>query len=424
MNEQTIIPKKKPSSFRKALCFWLLSFFWIGIGVLIGSTFLKTDTSDIPSHNTNVVSPIKDGNPVDVIGTKLKTLQEIIDKYYYYTDETDITQSMNNVYKAYVAGLGDKYSEYYSKSELEETLEGIQGTYCGIGAVVAQGREGEVVIVEPYPDSPAQEAGLLSGDIVLKIDGKDLTGVTLNDAVALVKGEEGTKTILTISREGETLEVEVERRPVGIPSVYSEKRDGNVGYIQIASFDIATTEQFKKAVDDLLSQGVSGLVFDLRNNGGGALDTAVAMLDYLLPEELLVYVEDKYKNRQNYNSDEACIDENVPIALIINDKSASASEVFAGALQDCGRAKLFGTKSFGKGVVQNLITLSDGSGIKITTSMYFTPLGRNFNGNGIDPDVLVELPTEESAYDEYGYLKQECDTQLQAALDYITGQKK
>ena len=359
---------------------------------------------------------------MEQIQDKMEVLEKYINQYYYYDDTVDMNAIAQEIYGAYIAGLEDPYSVYYTPQEMNSMMESISGSYCGIGAVVSQYENGEVVVVLPYEGTPAAEAGLQSGDIILSIDGTEITGMGLEAAVALVKGEEGTSAVFKIRRDQEEFEVTITRREIEVPSVSHEMKDGNVGYVYISSFEDHTSEQFQAAIEDLLSQGAKGIVFDLRDNGGGTLNAVTSMLDYILPKELLLYMEDKYNNRQNFYSEESCMDENIPMAVIINGNTASASEVFTGALQDYQRAKVFGTKSFGKGVVQNLIPLSDGSGLKLTVAEYFTPLGRNFNHNGIDPDEVVELPTEEEAYDEQGYLKDGYDTQLNEAVAYIKEQ--
>lgn len=356
---------------------------------------------------------------INDIESKLSSLEELVNQYYYYTDKVDMNVIADQIYSAYMSGLEDKYAAYYTKDEMTQRMENVQGAYCGIGAVVSLNDSKEVVIVQPYENSPAQEAGLKEGDIILSIDGTALTGMTLNEAVSLVKGEEGSSAVFKVKREEDEFEVDVVRRKVDIPTVSYEMKEGNVGYVHITGFELTTTSQFTQAVDKLIEDGAKGIVFDLRNNGGGALDAVIAMLDYLLPEGLLMYVEDKYDERQNYTSDKECVNEEIPMAVLINGNSASASEVFTGALQDYERAKIFGTKSYGKGVVQNLIPLSDGSGIKMTIAEYFTPKGRNFDGNGIEPDEVVELPTDTEAYDENQVLKEEYDTQLKRAMEYI-----
>lgn len=358
------------------------------------------------------------------IEKKLESLESLVDEYYYYSDDMDTSAIADKVYAAYIAGLEDKYSEYYTADEMQKRMESINGSYCGIGAVVSKNEDGEITIILPYENAPAANAGLQPGDIILSIDGTDLSGMELEQAVTLVKGEEGTSAVFKVRRGEEEFETTITRQQVNVPTMSYEMKEGNVGYIYISSFEMSTPEQYKNAIDDLLNQGAEGIVFDLRNNGGGALDAVIDMLDYILPEELLMYVEDKFENRKNYYSEAECIDETLPMAVIINGNSASASEVFTGALQDYGRAKIFGTKSYGKGVVQNLIPLNDGSGVKLTIAEYFTPLGRNFNNNGIDPDETVELPGESQteAYDEKGYLKEGYDTQLNAAVSYIQSQ--
>ncbi|MCI8825627.1 MAG: S41 family peptidase [Lachnospiraceae bacterium] len=359
---------------------------------------------------------------IDDIESKLSSLEELVNQYYYYTDKVDMNVIADQIYRAYMSGLKDKYAAYYTKDEMTQRMESVNGSYCGIGAVVSQNDNKEVIVIQPYENSPAEQAGLKQGDIILSIDGTSLAGMTLDEAVSLVKGEEGSSAVFKVKREENEFEVDIVRKQVAVPTVTSEMKEGNVGYVYISSFELTTVDQFTQAVDKLIEDGAKGIVFDLRNNGGGALDAVIDMLDYLLPEGLLMYVEDKYDNRQNYTSDKECVNQEIPMAVLINDKSASASEVFTGALQDYERAKIFGTKSYGKGVVQNLIPLSDGSGIKMTIAEYFTPKGRNFDGNGIDPDETVDLPTEEEAYDERGVLKEGYDTQLNRAVEYIKEQ--
>ena len=409
--------KTGESGFMKGL---LTGILFCALVALIILFVVKGSSDSKKEKNAYLESTSTDAQvSLDDIEDKMEYLQDLIDQYYYYGDETDMNEVADEVYKAYISGLQDKYSAYYTKEEMEKMVESVSGSYCGIGAVVTENEESEVVIILPYEGAPAAEAGLQPGDVVLSIDGTSLTDMSLDEAVSLVRGKEGTTAIFTIRRDNQEFDVSIERKQVDIPTVSSELLDGNIGYVVISSFDLTTPAQYTEAIEQLLDQGAQGIIFDVRNNGGGALDAVTEMLDYLLPEELIVYMEDKYGNRKNYYAEDGCMDETIPIAVLINENTASASELFAGALQDYERARIFGTKSYGKGVVQNVIPLSDGSGLKLTVSMYFTPLGRNFNHNGIDPDVEVELPQEDTAYDEYGYLKEECDTQLNAAKEYI-----
>lgn len=418
-NMEEITVRKSDGRFAKGVLTGCLFCALLGLLVVclmsgrLGDGISELTRGENGAEDTVVMSDVE---------KKLESLQEIVDMYYYYEDKAELANIEDAIYKAYISGLDDKYTTYYTEEELDSMMENLNGEYCGIGSVVSQNEQGEVVIVLPYEGAPAAEAGLQPGDVLLSIDKESLSGMDLEAAVSLVKGEEGSKAVFEVRREEEIFEVEITRRKVDIPTVDSEMREGNIGYIIITSFDLTTTKQYKQAIDELLEQGAKGIVFDLRDNGGGSLDVVVDMLDYLLPKELLLYIEDKDGNRENYYAKDGCVDESIPMAVIINGNSASASEVFTGALQDYNRAKVFGTKSYGKGVVQNLIPLSDGSGIKLTIGSYFTPTGRNFNDNGIDPDVVVELPTEEEAYTQAGYLKEGYDTQLEAAVSYIKEQ--
>lgn len=410
---------KKDGSFLKGL---LTGILLCSLVALIFLFVTKGSTAGDQGQKKNEATSTDGQISMEDVGNKLESLEKFVNQYYYYDDEIDMNAAAEKIYAAYIAGLNDKYSAYYTAEELQQKMEDINGAYCGIGAVVSQYENGEIVVLLPYEGTPAEEAGLQPGDIILSIDGTNITGMDLDEAVSMVKGEEGTEALFKIRRGEEEFEVNITRRQVDVPTVSHELLDGDVGYVYVSAFELTTPAQFTEAIEELLNQGARGIVFDLRDNGGGALDAVIKMLDYILPEELLMYEEDKYGNRQNYYSEAGCMDENIPMAVIINEKSASASEVFTGALQDYKRAKVFGTKSYGKGVVQNLLPLSDGSGIKLTIAEYFTPLGRNFNNNGIDPDETVELPKEEEAYHENGYLKDEYDTQMNAAVEYVRGE--
>ena len=394
--------------------------------LVVGGIFIAFQIHRIVTVKDDVSAQVSYDEDSAVNAQTIKKLQLLEDtvKENFYLSEVTNEQLEDGMYRGLMEALDDPYSEYYTADEMQKRMESINGSYCGIGAVVSKNEDGGITIILPYENAPAANAGLQPGDIILSIDGTDLSGMELEQAVTLVKGEEGTSAVFKVRRGEEEFETTITRQQVNVPTVSYEMKEGNVGYIYISSFEMSTPEQYKNAIDDLLNQGAEGIVFDLRNNGGGALDAVIDMLDYILPEELLMYVEDKFENRKNYYSEAECIDETLPMAVIINGNSASASEVFTGALQDYGRAKIFGTKSYGKGVVQNLIPLNDGSGVKLTIAEYFTPLGRNFNNNGIDPDETVELPDESQteAYDEKGYLKEGYDTQLNAAVSYIQSQ--
>lgn len=376
-----------------------------------------------------VVLLLNSGNLVSLIGNsesakeiaqviqKISLLERYID--VYYLNETDDVEMGEGIYKGLVESLDDPYSVYYTKEEYSDLLEKTEGTYCGIGAVVSQNvNTGVITIVEPYEGSPAAEAGLLPGDTIYKVEGKEVTGEDLTQVVSNMKGEEGTDVGITVLRGSEIIDVTITRRQIEIETVEYEMLDNSIGYIEVSSFDGVTAEQFRAALEDLENQGQKGLIIDLRDNGGGRLDIVVDMLDRMLPEGVVVSTKTKEGSGKTYTStDEEQF--NKPLVVLINGNSASASEVFAGAIQDYGTGILVGTTSFGKGIVQSLFDLDDGSAIKLTTSEYFTPNGRNIHGDGLTPDVEVEL--SEELLTQLTIEKEE-DNQLQAAMKEIEKQ--
>lgn len=348
-----------------------------------GSTNLTTETDSDDSLMSKSVK------------LKLSRIKSIIDTYYLNDiDEEKMTEGM---YKGLVSSLEDPYSVYYTKDEFAALMESSSGSYCGIGAYVSQDvKTGVITIVKPFEGGPAYEAGMLPGDIIYKVEDEEVTGKDLSEIVSRMKGEEGTTVNIEIIREGESepIKLTIERRTVEVPTISYEMLDNKVGYIQIAEFDEVTGPQFRSAIEDLDEQGMKGLVIDLRNNPGGLLDTVCDMLDRMLPEGLIVYTEDKNGTRTEEKKSTAEESFDKPLVVMINGNSASASEVFAGAIQDYGIGTILGTTSFGKGIVQSVIPLSDGSGVKVTVSKYYTPKGRNIHQIGIEPDVVVELKDE------------------------------
>lgn len=336
----------------------------------------------------------------------------------YYLDELDEEQIETWLYKGAVAGLGDPYAAYYTEEEYQSLRDSTNGSYCGIGVEISQNMNtGIVTVVRVFEDGPAMEAGLLPGDILYKVGDTEVTGMDLTMIVSLIKGEENTQVTVSVVRDGEAdyLELSVERRTIEIQTVGSAMLEDQIGYISITSFDDVTTAQFSKALDELEAQGIKGLVVDLRDNGGGLVSSVCAILDRLLPEGLIVYTEDKYGNREEETSDaEHYFDK--PLAVLVNGNSASASEIFAGAVKDYGIGTLVGTKTFGKGIVQKIYPLHDGTAVKLTVSKYYTPKGNNIHEIGIEPDVEIEL---------YEELKKEVlvpfeeDNQLQKAIEVL-----
>ncbi|MGN0165702.1 MAG: S41 family peptidase [Lachnospiraceae bacterium] len=341
---------------------------------------------------------------------KIDLLIDYIDAYY--DGEYDVEELYDYAYYGLVSGLGDKYSAYYTEEDYAELAEKTNGSYVGIGAYVTYSSDGNYpMISSPIAGSPAEKAGLLSGDIILEVDGESVFGLDLDTAVSKIKGEAGTQVTLTILREGEEdyLSFTITRQQVITQSVSYEMLDNNIGYIEVTSFDQVTYDQFDTAIDELEKQGMEGLIIDLRDNPGGLLNISCNMLDRILPKgKLLVYTSDKNDNKSGiYSQNDDVVD--VPIVLIMNGNSASASEVFAGCLRDYDKAEIVGETSFGKGIVQTIFSFSDGSRIKLTTASYYSPEGINIHGTGITPDVeVIDDPETEE------------DEQLSAAINELT----
>lgn len=347
------------------------------------------------------------------IEAKIQTLEDYIDTYYL--NEVQKSELANGIYRGLVDSLGDVYSTYYTAEEYADMTEKSDGEYCGIGAVMSQAAStGVVTIIQVYEDSPAMKGGMLPGDMLCGVEGKEIAGMDLSSIVALVKGEEGTKVSIDVIHQGDEKEstLVMERAKIEVPTVAHEMLKNDIGYVQVTAFDKVTVEQFKEAVEDLEQQGEKGLIIDLRDNGGGLLTSVIDMLDYMLPEGLLMYTETKYgRDAEYYSTDDEQFTK--PLVILINGNTASASEVFTGAIQDYNAGTVVGTTSFGKGIVQSVMPLRDGSAIKLTTSKYFTPEGRNIHGTGLEPDVVVEL---DEKLQKKIVITQKEDNQLQAAI--------
>ena len=324
--------------------------------------------------------------------------------YLYYYEDFEVEDIQELMYKGVMEGLDDPYSMYYTEDEYEELMVNTSGVFVGIGAGLNQNVDTmEVIITKVYAGTPAEEAGLLNGDKILMVDDIDATSMPLDELVQKIRGEEGTQVHIQIYREAieKVLEFDVTRRNVIIPSIEGEMLEDGIGYIQITEFQQKTAQQFDAMIEELNTQGMKGLIVDVRANPGGYLSTVVDILDAVLPKGLLVYTEDKYGNRQELTSGASAMD--IPMVVLIDGNSASASEIFAGAIKDYEWGTLVGTTTFGKGIVQNVIPLSDGDAIKLTTSKYFTPNGNYIHEVGIDPDVRIEYEytgPEDEPYDK------------------------
>lgn len=352
----------------------------------------------------------------EAVSDKIDEINRYIDHYYYFGVDKDTQEEA--LYDGIMKGLDDPYSVYYTADEFADLQEDTSGEYVGVGAVVTQDADMVISIVRPIPGSPAEEAGLMAGDIVVEVDGTEVTGMELSLAVDMIRGVEGTSAHLKIYREGEPdyLEFDVTRRVVENVNVYSHMMEDEIGYIQVQQFYDNTTKEFEDAFEGLQSEGAKGVVVDLRDNPGGLLKSVTEMCNYLMDSGTIVTIKDKDGNvTSQYEADsEHSVD--MPMVVLINGNSASASEIFAGCMQDNGLARLVGTTSFGKGIVQSVIPLSDGTAIKLTVAKYFTPNGNDIHKVGIEPDYVVELPDGRKNAVNIEY---EDDLQLQKACDVL-----
>ena len=344
---------------------------------------------------------------------KIQALEDVIDTYYYKTD-IDVQDEADGMYKGLMDSLGDPYSVYYTEEELDEMMNSTKGIYYGIGAYVSFDNSINMARISGVmPGSPAEAAELCVDDIIYEINKESTQGLSLEEVVSLIKGEAGTTVHLTLIRTGvaNDVEVDVERAQIEVPTVSTEVFDDNIGYLKITEFDEVTYSQFVEGMADLRAQNIEGLIIDLRSNPGGNLSTVCDIARQLLPEGVIVYTEDKEGNREDYTCDgQNKID--IPVVVLVNQYSASASEILAGAIKDYNLGKLVGKTTYGKGIVQRIFDLRDGTAVKLTVSNYFTPNGINIHGVGIEPDVEVE-------YDAEAYAEDKTDTQLNKAKEVM-----
>lgn len=344
---------------------------------------------------------------------KLGVLENTIKQYFW--QDVDESTLEEGVYKGLLESLDDPYSVYYTHDELVQLQQQTEGIYYGIGAYISQDNEmGYVRVSKIIKNTPAEASGLQQDDYIYKVDGEDMQGKDNSYVVSKIKGEAGTKVTITVVREGATdpIDIEVERQKIESPTVEYQMLDNDMAYIQITEFDLVTTEQFEEAYKQAQADGMKGLILDLRSNLGGNLSTVCDIARMILPKGLIVYTEDKYGKREEYTCDGAN-QIKVPLVVLTNGYSASASEILAGAVKDYGIGTLVGTTTYGKGIVQKVINLSDGSAVKLTVSNYFTPNGNNIHKIGIDPDVEVEFDAEQ--------YKNGVDNQLEKAKEVLAG---
>lgn len=394
------------------------AFLWAIILVIVTafSTFVAANTIAISMGNKVVVAK-EDFETVKSM-EKLLSLKEYIKGYY--VEGADDNKLIEGAIKGMFESLSDPYSVYMTKEEFKNFNESTKGSYGGIGVIVTRSEDGYVTVVAPIEDTPGERAGLKTNDKIIKVDDKDIIGIELESAVTLMKGKKGTQVTLTVLRDDvkEPQIFKITREEIILKTVKSNLMDNNVGYIRISMFDEDTGVEFKKALNALKEKNMKSLVIDLRQNPGGFINQCVEVADELLDEGLIVYTEDKGKKREDYKSKNGKVD--VPFVILIDEGSASASEIVSGAVKDRKAGLLIGTKSFGKGLVQSIEQLKDGSGMKLTTQKYYTPNGISINKIGIQPDIEVK-PIEARTDQKPEDVK---DIQLERAVEELLKQTK
>lgn len=439
--------KKNKNRFWKGVLVGALVTAFAGlviVGIAAGISIIGHTVMDGQSMAGIIESS---GNPEEEalnlqrIGNKLDLLEQVVDDYFLFEEDVDTEQMEAGIYKGMLAGLEDPYTTYYTAEEYRAMTEETEGVYCGIGVQVSQNLEtGIITILRVFPGTPAEEAGLKKGDILYKVGALDVYDQELDTLVSqYIRGEEGTFVDLTVLRDGEEISATVERRMVESVTVEAQLLPDKTGYVMVTQFDLVTADQFISAVDSLEKQGMERLVIDLRDNPGGVVDACVKMAAYLLPEDqyegTILSTADKNGKGDRYycqggkllfegsgSNPEYPMDDghelDMPIAVLINGMSASASEVFAGALRDYGMATLVGTTSFGKGIVQALLPLDDGSAVKVTIAHYYTPSGHDIHKKGLEPDVEIELELDEDLIGQYD-VPLDRDNQVQKAIEVL-----
>ncbi|MBO4374998.1 MAG: S41 family peptidase [Lachnospiraceae bacterium] len=373
---------------------------FVGMAIIIAVSFVAGNITGLISGLFPGDSGTASVSEDPAVRRKIKSVEKLIDKYY--VEERDPSLEEEGIYKGIIDSLNDRYSTYYTAEEMEKTLEDNAGEYGGIGCYISYDMEQEHSYVAGIiPGYAADKAGMQEGDIFFKVDGENVIECDSEEVSGKVRGPSGTTVEIVVLREGEEVKFTLIRSLVEIKSVSINMADEKekIGYMQISSFDLATQGQFHEAMDELEDQGVNGLIIDLRDNPGGDVDVATDMVSRLLPKGLIIYTEDKNGKREEYKGD-GKNEFKKPMVLLVNGNSASAAEIFSGALRDHGKATLVGEKTYGKGVVQVVVPMTDGSAVKLTTAKYYLPNGECIHGEGIEPDVKVELDVD--AYRENG----------------------
>ncbi len=406
--EETEQPKKKKSGiFRGIFCLLLIVIAaWIGFHAgrytLLGAGRNKAaESSTGEAENMNM----------NIVDQKLQLLKLYVDQYYL--DPIKPEKMEEGIYRGFIAGLEDPYAEYYSPDEYKRLMEEDSGSYEGIGVTVMKDTDTGYVMVEAsFEGQPAYNAGIRQGDLIVSVNDKNTVSMDLSEVVNEIRRPDRKNAVLKISRDNKILDFNIKKASITLDTVSFEMKKDNIGYIKVTEFIENTDEDFNKAIDQLLKQKMKGLIIDLRNNGGGLVDSSVNMVSRIIPKDkLVVYTKDKYGEEKDYNSNSAEV-LTLPIIILVNEATASASEIMTGCLKDYDAAEIVGTKTYGKGVVQNIMPISDGSAIKFTVFKYYTPKGNDIHKKGIEPDKKVEMTPEEM---EAARKDESKDKQLQEA---------
>ena len=380
----------------------------------ISTTIYISNKYELGSSGKTISSLLTQSSEEDSLTKSLKSIEELMKKYYL--NDIDEQKAIDGAIAGYVNSLGDEYTEYIPAKEMQEYTEQIMGNYVGIGIYMVKNTEKNTIdVLAPIKESPAEEAGILPGDSITKVDEVEYTGDDMTAAANAIKGQEGTKVKLEILRGEEKLNFEITRKKITTNPVVAEKLENNIGYLEISSFDEGTATDFKTKYENLKSQGITSLIIDLRNNGGGLVDEALSIADYIVPKgkELLITVDKNNKEEIEKAKIDPIIDMN--IVVLVNENTASASEILAGCLKDLEEATIVGTKTYGKGVIQQVISLKTGAGIKVTVEEYYTPNMTKINKVGIEPNEIINLPESVNSLT----VTREQDTQLQKAIEIL-----
>ena len=394
-----------------------LVFIGVLIGIVVGAALTVGGYAALRGalHLPVTIPGLKKDSAINAESTqKLRDLEQIIDDYYYDTEHVTKEQLEDGLYDGLLDSLGDPYSVYYNEEEMKELMDNISGTYYGIGAYLQLDQKTNLpTITGTIPNTPAEAAGLLSGDIIYKVNDEEMYDVDIDLVARKVRGPEGTQVHLTIYREGEKdyLEYDITRAKVDMVMVTSEMKEDGIGYLNISEFSDITTPQFKEELVSLQEQGMKAMILDLRGNPGGDVDVVTEIANYFIPEGLVFYMEDKYGKKTEYKAD-GSKQLDLPLVVLVDGNSASAAEILSGAIKDSGTGTLLGTQTYGKGIVQTILDLHDGTAVKVTVADYYTRNGNYIHKTGIEPDVVVE-------FDADAYREDKTDNQLNEALELI-----